>query len=85
MSEVKYHINIILNAIEIIHSNFIDISNPHLISQLESLAEIISQLSIIKITCKRLVELNEYNSEILIEIIDKIENILGNKPILAQY
>lgn len=46
-----------------------------MVSQLESLTEMISALSIIKITCKRLVEINEYNSEVLLEIIDKIESI----------
>ena len=75
MSEVKYNINVILTEIENIHANFVDLSNVCKIAQLQSITEIFSSLSIIKLASYRLIDLNDFNAEILEKIIDKIESI----------
>ena len=55
MAEREYNVNIILKEIENIHANFIDLSNVCVASQLESIVEIFTSLSIIKLSCKRLI------------------------------
>lgn len=75
MSEVKYNINVILLEIENIHANFVDLSNVCEAAQLESVVEIYSSLSIIKLASYRLIDLNDLNAKILEKIIDKIEQI----------
>jgi hypothetical protein len=75
MSEVKYNINIILTEIENIHANFVDLSNVCKIAQLQSITEIFSSLSIIKLSCFRLLDINDFNTQVLEKIINKIESI----------
>jgi hypothetical protein len=75
MSEVKYNINVILTEIENIHANFVDLSNVCKITLLQSITEIFSSLSIIKLASYRLIDLNDFNAKILEKIIDKIESI----------